>query len=424
MGSANVTGLGRPMPVQRAIAVPTEQRGEPWSTARIDIYLLRLVARPLGLSLGLVLLALLLERMLRLFDLMATRGGELSGVLALMVSLVPHYLGLALPAAYFFSVFLVVARLAEDNEIDALQAAGVSLRRLGRVFVMLAAVLAVFSVLLFGYLQPYSRYAYRAVFYALTHVAWNATVEEGAFLQVGRGYTLYADKVEGERLSGVFVDRRREGRETVTTAETGTLGLNVAGDTLLLTLHNGTHIRTRDDGSHRVMAFDNLMLDRAFNPSSEPFRQRGDSAREMTLSELTEAWQSPNPPDDVAKLKSEFNARLARAVSILFLPLLALPMGIAAKRSQRGRGMAVAAVVLALYHHLLQLGESLGDMGAVPPALGLWLPCAAFGLGCGVLFFMTGRNPGGNPFAALFERLEGAAGWVGRLMAPKRALQP
>lgn len=413
------------MPVQMAVAVPVEVRGEPAGTRRIDSYLLRAMARPLGLSLGLVLLALLLERMLRLFDLMANRGGEVSGVLGLVLTLVPHYLGLALPAAYFFSVFLVVARLSEDNEMDALQAAGLSLRRIGRVFILLALALSFGSIALFGYLQPYSRYAYRAIFFAITHVAWNATLEQGAFVDAGHGYTLYADKVEGALLTGVFIDRVKDGKETVTTAETGTLALDETGAKLLLTLHNGTRIQARDDGSHQVMSFDRLVLDRDFNRREPLFRERGDSEREMTLNELAAAWDTPNPAVPVAELKSEFHARLVRAVSILFLPMLALPMGLAAKRSQRGRGMAVAALILTLYHHALQLGESFGDLGRVSPFVGLWLPFLIFSSFCTCLYLATGRRPGGNPFAGLYDRMDGAAAALGRLRPkPRRGVQP
>ena len=66
---------------------------------RLDRYLLRLIAGPLALSLAALLLAQLLERLLRLFDLAASAGASPSSVLVMAGTLVPHYLGLALPMA-------------------------------------------------------------------------------------------------------------------------------------------------------------------------------------------------------------------------------------------------------------------------------------------------------------------------------------
>ena len=68
----------------------------------IDRYIAMRTLRPFALSLGVVLAALLLERVLRLFDLLALKGGPYSVVIELAASLVPYYLGLALPAAFSF----------------------------------------------------------------------------------------------------------------------------------------------------------------------------------------------------------------------------------------------------------------------------------------------------------------------------------
>src|SRR3546814_3446132 len=74
------------------------------------------------MALGISLCALLLERLLRLFNLLAETGSPFGVVLELAANLVPHYLGLALPAGFFIAVFVSVARLSEENELDAMLA--------------------------------------------------------------------------------------------------------------------------------------------------------------------------------------------------------------------------------------------------------------------------------------------------------------
>src|SRR3546814_13807789 len=92
----------------------------------VDRYLLGQLLRPMALSLAFVLVALLMERVLRLVDLIANEGGPFGAIMTMAATPLPHSPGLALPAPSFISVLLLVARLAEDGEIDALLPRGLS----------------------------------------------------------------------------------------------------------------------------------------------------------------------------------------------------------------------------------------------------------------------------------------------------------
>ena len=181
--------------------------------AMMDRYLLQLMGPPMAAALGVVLIALLLERILRLFNLLAASSARFELILDLIGNLVPHYLGLALPAAFFISVFLVVARLGDNNEVDALLASGVSIARLTVPFVGVGAVLTLISVLLFGFIQPFGRYGYNADLNKALNSGWDARVQARTFVDPGHGITLMADRVDpsGRRLSGVFLRRTLEG---------------------------------------------------------------------------------------------------------------------------------------------------------------------------------------------------------------------
>lgn len=402
--------------------LPADRREQLNSTRLIDRYILAETTKPLVASLVVVLIALLMERLLRLFDLLANHGGPFDMVIRLIANLVPHYLGLALPAAFFISMFIVVARMGEDNELDALQTAGLSVPRIARSFLALGFGLMVFSIILFGYLQPFGRYGYSAIYHMVVNAAWDATVPEGTFVDAGDGVTISADFVDftGRRLSKVFVQQDRDnGEKWVTTAVAGTLAATDDRARVLLTLHQGVQVRMMPDGRRQVMEFAELKLDKPFNMVTEPFRDRGGSERELTITELWSEMHDPQSILPYSKLASEFHARLARAVSLPLLPLLAVPMGMAAKRARRGQGIAVATFILILYHHLIQMGESLGDVGRVPPVLGIWVPFALFCVLCAWLFHRADVRPGENPFAAMFDAIDSATARLVRLL-PKR----
>ncbi|MGQ9367803.1 LptF/LptG family permease [Azospirillum sp. ST 5-10] len=389
----------------------------------IDRYILVQTAKPLGVSLAVVLIALVLERLLRLFDLLATQGKQFGQIMNMLVNLVPHYLGLALPAAFFISIFLVSARFSEDSELDALHGCGLSVRRFSRPFLGLGVLLTVFSVALYGYIQPYSRYTYRSIFHVVTNAAWDASVTAGTFIDAGNGYTVYADRLDrdGRRLERVFIhETRPTGTEVTTTAESGFLQASADSDFLRLRLHNVVQIRTAPGENPAAVAFDELLVDHRFPRDIPLFRSRGDSERELTMTELRREMADPGAPVPHSRLVAEFHARLVRSVSLMLLPMLAVPMGMAAKRSFRWQGIAVAAVILLLYHHAVQFGESLGDLGRVPPVLSLWGPFAVFAALCLALYLMADRRPGVNPFEPVFEAVDGVVRRVRRLLPRRR----
>ena len=72
------------------------------------------------IALSIVLLTLVLERVLRLFEFAAANNAAMGLVFQMAANLVPHYLGLALPAAFFISILLLMAQLGDDNELDVI----------------------------------------------------------------------------------------------------------------------------------------------------------------------------------------------------------------------------------------------------------------------------------------------------------------
>ena len=82
----------------------------------VDQYLLRRIIATSLVMTGVGLAVLLLERLLRLFGLVANPSKAFSFVGQMLVLLTPHYLSVALPAAFFFGVLLTFLRLRQDNE--------------------------------------------------------------------------------------------------------------------------------------------------------------------------------------------------------------------------------------------------------------------------------------------------------------------
>ena len=377
-----------------------------WRPSILDAYLLRKLAMPALAVLGVTLVAFLLEQTLRLIDQLASNGARLGYLFGLITNLVPYQLGLALPASFFVALFIVIARLDEDSEIDAILAGGISFERIVAPLMVAGLALGVFSILLLGFMQPYSRYGYRAVMNAATEAGWTARLDPQVFIHAGPDFTISADGVDatGRGLQGVFIRRKGPDGETVVTAKDGMLGLRGDGKTTDLHLGGGLILSDVRAGGARLLRFGDF-TDHEVLEGGAALRPRGGDVEELTITELLTESRRADAMIPKSLLLSEFYTRVFRSLAIPLLPLLALPLALAAKRGRRAPGMIVGAVILVAFHHGVTLCRGLAAAGGVDPLLaigGLWLGIALFSVW---LFMSSRRRPGETPIAALLTRM-------------------
>jgi lipopolysaccharide export system permease protein len=367
-------------------------------------YVFRCTLKPLAIALSIALLVLLLERMLRLLDVVLGSRGSLSVLLEMLAFLVPHYMGLGLPAAFFLGIVLAFNRLNRDSELDAFGATGVGLHLLLRPIMGLAILLTLLTALIFGFLQPYARYTYRALIHDVSRGIVNLHLQEGVFRRV-EGGVLMADRIarDGRSFSRVFVHREDGDGESLTiTASRGAMVAAGGGGPTFLALSDGIRLRVRpadplaaQDSGHRVDSarFDRVETTLDRNPI-EAFRARGEDERELTLTEVWRARASPPEGVTPGEMISEFNDRLVRIFATLFLPFFALPLAIQSRRQQRSYGMVIGLVVLVAYNHLLSVSETLVAGERIQPFFGQWGLFLLFAAGSCAMFYRAAFTVG------------------------------
>ena len=404
-------------------AVATRKRG---SGRTISRYLLALTARPFSATLLIVLPALLIERLLRLFDLIATDDAPAGSVGRMVVDLVPHYLGQALPAALFIGIHVVVARLSADSELEAMQNAGLSLAWICRPFLFLGVVGAVIGFGLYGYLEPLSRYGYHVAYQTATEGTWSGTIPPGQIIQVSKNLIVTADASDPETgaMSHVFVYQRLpDGRERLTTGRSGTLLLSDDRTQVMLSLKSGEQMDLLPDNRIDSLSSDSTTMHRPFLLNFPAFRARGSDEQEMTMGELWRARNSPHPPQPVRRLDGELHSRIIRSLALVLLPLLAVSIGLAAKRARRPYGLVVGVIILVLFDHAVELAQAVGSAGLMDPRPPLWGCFLLFLIFCLWMFRRAVRNTSEGPFDRIFDRLGQATDLVlraGRRLSPAR----
>lgn len=353
-----------------------------------DRYLFGQSITPFIISLSVVLIAMLLERLLLLFNLLADEFNPFSSFLNMLTDLIPHYLGLALPSALCVSIFSVVRRLSVNNEIDAFMSSGISLLQIARPFIIAGILLGGVSYMLYGYLQPYARYDYRAAFYLASHSGWVPHLQTRMIVKPTANLMLTADEVtnHGSDLKGVFIQDNSETAkgnviERSITAQRGRIILAADRSKVELDLYDGKIITIEAGKNPTLTSFGHttkILSQRGHLPA---FRNRGDDERELTLKELKHNLRVPQTSISPAYLRSEYHFRLVRAFSIPFIPLLATALAIMGKRQRSNSGLVLAALILVAYDNLLQFGASMISTGKHGPFLVIWLPFIFFSLG-------------------------------------------
>lgn len=388
--------------------------------SRLDCYVLTELGKRLAVALLIVLAALVIERVLRLFDIVSTTGGPLGLVWRMAAMLVPHYLGLALPAAFFVSLYLTMSRFHNDSEFDAILASGIAPERFSRPLIGAAFGLAVISLGVFGYLQPYARYGYRSLYYIATHVPWDARLPERVFSRVEHDAIVSADHIDPDgAMNRVFIQYKDGDSDVVITAMTAFLEFSPEREVYRLYLFSAEQIVSRPGRAPIVGHFDTLTVRRQRDTTIEPFRPRGDDVREMTMGELA---GSPSPAAGWNRLqaRAEFHARLVRAVSVFFLPMLAVPLAFSGRRIRSSAGLVLGALLLVIYHYTVQTLQGVVALGLAPPGV-LWGGASLFAAVSGFLFWRFSRHPGAVLLEPALMVLHDACDWgLARLRRGKR----
>src|SRR3546814_10775522 len=80
------------------------------------------------------------------------------------------------------------------------------------------------------------------------------------------------------------------------------------------------------------------------------YRPRGKDERELTLPELWEARSAPPAGIRAAEVNAEYHARIVQILSVLFLPFLAMPLGLGGGRGGQTYGIGLGMLEIGREH--------------------------------------------------------------------------
>ncbi len=343
-----------------------------------DRYLAKEILLPFAAGVVFLTQILLATQLLAQADILFGSGVSPLDLGAVVVDLLPHLLGYVLPIAFLLGGVIGVGRLAEEREVVALGAAGISPARLVRVPLALGVVVAALGLWLSLSLEPAALAAARERLNDIVKRNVMSDVRAGTFYDQIPGYTLYAERVVGGRWENVLIsDHSNPAAPVLALAATGGLEPVGVGEDMQLVLGQG-EVHREDASSDEyvtaefrrasmVIGLGTALTDR--NALARSVREMSAGAMEARIREA----RARGDAEEAWRFEGYLHRRFAQPLAMIPFALLAVPLG-ASRRV--GRAFAVGATLLAVVAHyvLLRGGEVIAQRGALPAWLALQLP--------------------------------------------------
>lgn len=304
---------------------------------------------------------------------------DVSTVALLLLYSMPYFLQFTIPMAVMIAVLLTFLRMSGDMEIVALKASGVHVYHLLPPVVLFGLLGGLLTAYMGIFAQPLgTRHTRQLLYHAATTHA-DIGLKPGQFIDVNKNVIIYIRQIDNatKSLSDIFIEDRRSAKLHLTVvAPTGQLSYDPGKAVANLRLFNGT-IHQVDLAEQRAtsIAFETYDLRLDMGSSFRALKKDDGNVQEMSLSKLSQTIRSARPKSDLYyKALQEWHKKFSMPAACVVMALLAMPLGIRARSSQRAYGVGLGLFFFLLYYIMLSVGWVMGQSGAYPPAIGMWVP--------------------------------------------------
>ncbi len=339
-------------------------------------YILRECIVPFFLALGTLTCVFLLGNLIQLTHLVINKGVSIVTVGKVFLLYIPVLLGYTLPIACLISVILAFSRLSADNEILAIRASGVYLRKLLLPLLTVGIVLSLFSFILNDRIIPYTHHEQRKMLKALGAKNPTAMLEPGIFISAFKKQILFIHKIEGNKLSNVTIYQPQpDGKPTRTIiASRGEFTPVPGKNQILLKLMDGTsdEVDSKNPDNFYKLNFENFFMTLNLSKGQTKVDKK---PRSMTLKELTQEKQKlERLLIDTSRIDTEYYRKITWSFSSLIFILLGFPLAVIVNKREKTANVLLAILFAATYY-LLSLGcEALSIENIIPAAIIMWGP--------------------------------------------------
>ena len=373
-------------------------------------YLISEIISPFLLGLLAFTSVLLIGRILRLIELVVTRGVPILQILKLFSLILPTFLEMTVPMAFLLAILLGLGRMSNDQELLAMKASGISAAQILWPVAALASVIALITFFLTMFARPVANFALKKELYNIAKNRVGTALKEKVFNDDFPKILIYVEEIvpPGNTAQGVLiVDKRDPIREDIILGKVARISTEEETNTLGLRLFDGSiYEREKNRPGFSQTRFNIYDFKLDLDDLIGPIQQKESGPKEMTISELLSSIEKKQR--EGAKTIAE-RMELHQRISFGFAPLLFCLLGVAltlvprSSRANRSWGFMLCLFWLVTYYALLSLGKALGDKNILHPIPALWLPNVVVGA-IGAHFFRHALRESPLSFPRVLDR--------------------
>lgn len=389
-------------------------------------YLISEVLPPFFLGLLTFTLILLITRLLRMIELVVTRGVPLPQLAKLFSFILPTFLEMTVPMAFLLAILLGLGRLSNDQELLAMKASGISPLQILLPIAGIGLLISALTLMLTLYGRPAANLALKKELFNIAKSRVATALKEKIFNDDFPKILIYVEEIvpPGNTAQGILiVDKRDKIRESIILGKVALINTNEESNALELRLFDGSiYEREKNRPGFSQTRFNIYDFKLGLDELVGPVREKETGPKEMPVADLVDAINAKKHlPSRAIPERMELHQR----ISFGFVPLIFAFLGVSLtllprnSRANRSSGFMLCLFWLMIYYALLSLGKALGDKSIVHPIPALWLPNLTIGA-MGLVFFRKATRESPLYFLVAVDRIISTTGKaVGKLVSKR-----
>jgi lipopolysaccharide export system permease protein len=299
-----------------------------------------------------------------------------------------HLLRYTLPFSFLFGVLLSMGRIISDNEIVAINVAGISSLKLLNIFLIVGFIFSLCLYIINDKVDPYFHYSYRVQMKNIYSKNISSLIEPGTFMETFPNYIIYVSDKDENKLKNIFIYEisEKEGVSKVTYAKKGEFV--VEKNILKMKLENGFRDENSSGNKKELIRlnFEVFFMDIPLSDKKTVKVEK--KPADMQIKELvSKIKQLKKIGVDTRELSGELHKRISFSFSVITFTLLGFSASLLVRHREKSINFGIAAFTALVYFLLFIPAETLIEYRLINPVMGMWFPNIAIGgVGCFLLY--------------------------------------
>lgn len=358
---------------------------------KIDLYIIKKFLFTYIFLIGIIITIAIIFDFNEKIDKFTQSGASMSQIFFdYYMNFVPYFVNLFSPLFVFISVIFFTTKLADNSEIIAMKASGLSFKRLLRPYMLSAALIALTTFILGAYVIPKGNVA--KVDFENTYIKKrNITIAENIQIQVDTGVVAYITRFDNAKKSGYgFSLDKFEGKKLVSHLTAQTLQYDTLAERRFSWTLRNYQIRTLSGNVEKITS--GSTIDTVIVMEPKDFFYIKGQQETLTLPELDDfiARQRLRGASGISTFEVEYHKRYATPFAAFILTIIGASLSSEKRKGGMGFSIAVGIALSFAYILFQTISATFAINAGWSAMISVWIPNILFAC---IAFWLYKRTP-------------------------------